>query len=302
MDQSGFEGLTQHSSNDRGARGVLVRSGRGEGLARSADAARRSATLGLLLLSACSFGPVDGTQVDARSTPIDFTGFASTGGQPIDFQVLSGPGGPLVIGSTTVSTEPTAYDGKNYYEWNKTLVIPQSRWSPGPAGGFYAIVRSRINSNGNYLYPYTFPPDWGGCLSGLANKDDFVYECRSHHSPLAYVYTAGFPRGADFAVTGLSMPAGGGDLTITVKNVGRDTGTVTGFSCYQDATGKGGGGVSSLVLRDHEEGTLVSHAGWSRYVTECTVSGVTGQTNVPPGVSPEANLGNNRLEVLPDGL
>lgn len=92
------------------------------------------------------------------------------------------------------------------------------------------------------------------------------------------------------------MPAAGGDLTITVKNVGRDTGTVTGFSCYQDATGKSGGGSASLVLHDHEEGTLVSHAGWFRYVTGCTVGGVTA------GGAAETNLGNNRLEVLPDGL
>jgi hypothetical protein len=296
MHQGGFEGSTRQPSNDRGAKGVSRRKARGSRAPRAIEAARWTVTLGLSLLSACSFGPYDGTQVDTRSTPVLFNGFGSTGGQPIAFQVLSGAGGPSVIGSTTLSTEPTPYNGANYYQWSKSIVIPQNRWTPGPAGGYYATVRSRIDSNGTFLYPYTFPPNWSTCYDGLADKGEFVFECRSPHSPLAYVYTADFPHGADFAVTRLSMPAAGGNITITVKNLGRDTGTVTGFSCYQDATGLGNFGSASLVLHDHEEGTLVSHAGWFRFVTECAVGGVTA------GGAAETNLGNNRLEVLPDGL
>jgi hypothetical protein len=289
MHQAAFEGSTRRSPAGREGAGAPVRV--------TAAAARLVPALGLLLSSACSFNPLDGGQVDTRSSPVRFSGYGPMPGKPVTFQAVSTSGSIINIGSATTATDPVHYADADYYPWTKDLIVPSSYWRPNAAGGYVTALRTRLDGGNTPLIAYTFPPDWADCYERLEDKSFFVADCRSHNSPLTYVYTADFPRGGDLDITHLSMPAGGGEITVHVKNVGRDPIMVTALKCHQP------GKVSStksleLVLRSQEEGTVVSHAFWAHAMAECDVEGV----NEDPNHTAESFMPNNYIAQVPQGI
>lgn len=73
----------------------------------------------------------------------------------------------------------------------------------------------------------SFVPNWGACLRAHPDVNEFLANCKSSSAPFAFVYTRGFPPGADFAILRIRY---GDRLEVGVWNGGR-SGIVTRIDC-----------------------------------------------------------------------
>lgn len=189
--------------------------------------------------SSCTLSPNDGDTVTSRTAAVSFSGYHPTANMTIQVQSFNPATGSFVAlepAATSAST-PFRYDDTDLFPWSTSVTIPLGHWQAGRTG-FVARLRTRDADGKNF---YTFPPEWGGCLSDNPKIGDFLTRCTSLHSPELFLYTTDFPTSTDFVIT--SIRRGGRGILVRARNQGRH-GKLTRIECSRF------GGVISYTVNE----------------------------------------------------
>jgi hypothetical protein len=192
----------------------------------------RSAVLVLLsfVSTACMLNPVDGQVLSSTTSTLSTAGYSNTANQLV--QLEYGRGAAWVDGGTarTSSTVALVEDGVSLYSWSLPVTLPDAAWLAGTTGRFAKVRVSAPGAaaGGATQFFYSFRPDWSECRAANPGLGNFIANCQSPRSPVAYVYTPDFPAGADFTVQ--LFWSSTGRTEVRVRNGGRP-GIVTRIEC-----------------------------------------------------------------------
>lgn len=179
----------------------------------------------------CSMSPTDGHTVTNRSTPIEFEGYIPESEMMVTVNVEHPSTGALVpIVTPTSSDTGQMFDGIEWFRYSETTAIPNYLWSPGPSFGHFAKVR--VTTPATYFSTLlSLGPDWVSCYLDNDNIADFISNCTSPNSPVAYVYTDDFLPNIDLVVEDINYNSGTQTASLAVQNVGR-SGTIARIECF----------------------------------------------------------------------
>ncbi len=235
--------------------------------------------------TACMLTPVDGQTVSSPTTSVSFGGYSNTASQRVRLDYygagLAWRDGGVATTSPTVSL---VEDGVSLYGWSLISTLPADAWRPGTTGQWAKVrmMAPGAATDGSDQPLYSFRPDWSSCRTANPGISNFISNCQSPRSPVAYLYTPDFPAGADFTVS--LWWSSGGRTEVRVVNNGRP-GVVTRIDCSRF-------GSSSTMTVSHALATGESKSFFSAVAPIGTVTcSVTG-TNEDG--TPEANTSNNR--------
>ncbi|XXX81218.1 hypothetical protein WMF30_20885 [Sorangium sp. So ce134] len=178
----------------------------------------------------CMLMPGDGDTVASSAEPVTFMGFTLAGEQRVVVEAFP-PGEVIEVGFAHSDLQPLHYDGHELHRWSLTAPIPREAWrSLGRDAGFTKVRARAIGGgiDGADADAISFVPNWGACLAAHPDVNGFVANCKSPNAPFAFVYTRGFPPGADFTILGMRPE---GRLELDVRNSGR-SGFVTRIECH----------------------------------------------------------------------
>lgn len=172
----------------------------------------------LLFTPGCMLYPFDGQTITSRSTSILFEGYDSTQGTDIDVQIRNPTSGAWTRLTGATTSERTNYRGDDYYKWTVNAAIPAASWKSGAKSGHFARVRAVRAADGSRLT--SVAPDWADCAGRWPAVGQFLTHCDGPHNPEAYLYTQGYPAGADMVINDIFIRPSG--LSIVTVNAGRD--------------------------------------------------------------------------------
>lgn len=153
------------------------------------------AILGIIFLTSCMLGPVNNSEVESRSSTIDFHGLVAEGDQNVVIQARlpSNDDWSDIVTATSNSTHFLTKFDTDLFQWKITTAIPDHLWEAG-ADGYRTQVRARRLSNAPSSL-LTFDSDQGDtrrCLESTDDWNEFVEKCGSPESPVVTIETIDF--------------------------------------------------------------------------------------------------------------
>lgn len=234
-----------------------------------------------LVGSSCMLSPVDGQVVSSTTTSIPFEGYTTTASQTVRLDYAVGSTWRDGGTTTTSATVTRVEDDVELYGWSLPTPLPAAAWTAGTTGSFARVRMAMPSTTGSETYLYSFTSNWSSCYADHPGLSNFVSNCKSPNSPVAYLFTSNYPAGVDLTVT--LFWTSQGRTEVRVRNAGRQ-GKVTRVECSKL------GSASALSIDEYiapgESRSYYNAVAPSGTVT-CTAFGTNADG------SPEANTSNN---------
>jgi hypothetical protein len=218
-------------------------------------------------MTGCMLAPTDGVQVSPSATtaPQQFGGVVPSAGAALTvnyYQTTSKH--YLPIATATSDTTAEDVDGTNLFFWGANAVIPSDGWASGVTGHVARVetVLAAGGSVGDVLLE-SFPPNWSICQAQNPRPTNFFENCKSVHSPEAFVYTTDFPAHAVMQMLAIWIDING-VLTVTVRNGGRH-GKLTELDCNDFSN-------NLAVAKPFTTGNLIKPADVANFTIDLTAN------------------------------
>jgi hypothetical protein len=191
------------------------------------------AMLALTAMTGCMTSPRDGDVVGLSWEKIEFGGFYPAPNTEISVSARNPKTGGFETFATAKTTDdPIRFLDFTTYSWTVKAVIPGQLWEDGRRGA-RTRVQAHTAAEGQELI--SVEPNFEECMRKQSSGADILANCKSDHSPSAFIQTRDFqPLVAKFDLELLQIRNGVSTVDLVVKNIGRGGGKLTTAECHVD--------------------------------------------------------------------